>query len=571
VVTVSVVHDDRRDSASDSIGALQLLAEAAGAVHGPDGPDEKLAWFVEAARSLTGASVATYIDIRGVAGGSSVAAGVEASVVERLARPAVIDLLGVQRADVLLTEPLLTDPLLTDPRFRSFLDRSDLGPAPECILVPVQAYDESLHGVLLIGRRQATLFDAAEEAALDALAAHVGIAIDNFETVNRLTELQAVQREVVHQLQEAVRPQLPTVDAAEIGVYYLPADPSAPTGGDLYDCVVLPNGDLHLAVVDVMGKGVAATKDAVSVTHALRLMALDGCPMRDLVARAAALVSAQAPDLVATVLVVRYSPAEGVAHVAGGGHPPALVVSVDGDVRWVEAPGVAMGWPGAGSTGVTTVALQRSDTLVLYTDGLIEASKDILVGLDGIKAAAAETARYPAPHLARALVERALSGAMRRDDSLALVLRRRSPPRPDRAPVLAPFEYRFSPNPATVPLARHLFADWLEHLAVDDSERSDLILVASELCSNALRHSTGAPGALSLRSWADGDAVVVEVEDDGDGFELDDHYDDEIPDLYGEQGRGLYVVEALTDEMSVSRSDDHTVVRAVRRAVLPTP
>jgi len=217
-------------------------------------------------------------------------------------------------------------------------------------LVPVHAFDESLHGVLLIGRREPMLFDAAEEAAVYALAAHVGIAIDNFETVYRLTELQAVQREIVHQLQEAVRPQLPAVEAAELGVHYLPADPSSPTGGDLYDCVVLPNGDLHLAVVDVMGKGVAATKDAVSVTHALRLVALVGCSMRDLVARAAALVAAQAPDLVATVLVVRYSPADGVAHVAGGGHPPALVVSADGDVRWVEAPGIAMGWPGAGST-----------------------------------------------------------------------------------------------------------------------------------------------------------------------------------------------------------------------------
>ncbi|HEX8771340.1 MAG TPA: SpoIIE family protein phosphatase [Acidimicrobiales bacterium] len=333
---------------------------------------------------------------------------------------------------------------------------------------------------------------------------------------------------------------------------------------------MLPNGDLHLAVVDVMGKGVAATKDAVSVTHALRLMALDGCPMRDLVARAAALVAAQAPDLVATVVVVRYSPTDGVAHVVGGGHPPPLVVSMAGEVRWVEAPGVAIGWPGAGSMGVTTVALQRSDTLVLYTDGLIEASKDILVGLDGIKAAAAETGRYPANHLARALVERALSGAMRRDDSLALVVRRRSPRSPDTGPVLAPFEYRFSPIPATIPLARHLFADWLEHLAVDDSERSDLILVVSELCSNALSHSSGAPRSLALRAWAEGDAIVVEVEDDGAGFEIEDHYDDEMPDLDVEKGRGLYVVEALTDDISVRRDDaDHTVVRAIRRAVLP--
>jgi serine/threonine-protein kinase RsbW len=171
--------------------------------------------------------------------------------------------------------------------------------------------------------------------------------------------------------------------------------------------------------------------------------------------------------------------------------------------------------------------------------------------------------------VARALVQRALFGAQRRDDSLALVLRRRTPPAPSTGARLAPFEYRFSPSPATIPLARHLFADWLQYLAVDDAERSDLLLVVSELCSNAVRHASGAPGALALRAWAEGDAVVVEVEDDGAGFELVDRHGDDLPDPSAEQGRGLYVVEALTDDMSVRRHADHTVVRAVRRAVLP--
>ena len=45
--------------------------------------------------------------------------------------------------------------------------------------------------------------------------------------------------------------------------------------------------------------------------------------------------------------------------------------------------------------------------------------------------------------------------------------------------------------------------------------------------------------------------------------------DDEMPDVNAEQGRGLFVVEALADEMTVRRVDDRTYVRVVRRAVLP--
>jgi anti-sigma regulatory factor (Ser/Thr protein kinase) len=61
--------------------------------------------------------------------------------------------------------------------------------------------------------------------------------------------------------------------------------------------------------------------------------------------------------------------------------------------------------------------------------------------------------------------------------------------------------------------------------------------------------------------------VVLEVEDDGAGMELSHRLED--PDLDAEQGRGIYVVRALTDDLTVRRVEDRTVVRAVRRAVLP--
>jgi len=555
---------------------VDRLAHAAAAVHGPSGVEDKLTWVVNTARSITAASVAVYLDLRRGTGPGVTASGVSVTDVDRFARPAVRSLLDAGPA---LPVARRGEELLGDPRYLSFVHRAGLADDAASLFVPVLAVDGLPHGALLLAGRSGGgarthnaggpgTFDADEEAAVVALASHLGVALDNLEAFTRLTELQAAQRQVVHQLQEAVRPPMPMVDGVELGVHYLPADPGTPTGGDLYDWVVLPDGDLHVAVVDVMGKGVAATKDAVGVIHALRMLALDGCTMDHLVARAGTLATAQSPDLVATVLVVRYRPTDGAVLLAGGGHPPALIVSGSGAVRLVSAPGVAIGWPGAGSSEVVSLALDRRDTMVLYTDGLIEATKDILVGIDALTSAAAQTAQYPATHLARALVQRALAGAQRRDDSLALVLRRRTPPASVGARHPAPFEYRFSPSAATIPLCRHLFADWLEHLTVDDAERSDLLLVVSELCSNAVRHASGAPRALALRAWAEGGDVAVEVEDDGAGFELEGRYDDELPDADAEQGRGLYVVEALSDQVTVRRLEDRTLVRAVRRAVI---
>lgn len=558
-------------------GAVDVLTRAAQGVHSLGTRGEKLDWVVSTACEATGAHVAAFVGVRPLESAPVAAIGAPTIDVDRLLRPAMARLLarvGSEPEDgggpFERTTRLPASELMNQRAVRMFLQRLGL-PLPCGILcVPVPAADGSAHGVVLCVHPDPSHFTDADGAVLRAVGVHVGVALDNLVTMIRLAELEALQREAVHQLQEAVRPPMPSLDTAELGVHYLPADASAPTGGDLYDWMVMPGGDLHLAVIDVMGKGVAATKDAVGVMHALRMLALDGCPLHRMVARADALVTAHNPELVATVLLARYRPEDGVVHLAGGGQPPPLVVSSSADVRTVPVPGVAIGWPSAGTSEVVTLTLDRNETLIMYTDGLIEATKDVLAGLEMLCTAAAQTARYPAGHLARSLVERSLAGAMRRDDALALVLRRRVPPPVDVTPRIGPFSYRFSPNPATVPIGRHLLTDWFEHLGMDVGDRDDLVLAASELCSNAIRHSSGAPGALELRAWTEADSVLVEVADDGGGFGIEELSDEEDqPDLVAEQGRGLYVVRALVDLFEVRREEARTIVRVARRAVLP--
>jgi anti-sigma regulatory factor (Ser/Thr protein kinase) len=230
--------------------------------------------------------------------------------------------------------------------------------------------------------------------------------------------------------------------------------------------------------------------------------------------------------------------------------------------------GVPIGFPGAGSDSVVSVQLGRSDTAIFYTDGLIEATKDIIEGLESLARFAGETADYPAAPLARALVERSLAGAVRNDDSLALVLRRRSPPPPTAGRPLPPLEYRFTPSTAAVPLARHLLEDWLVRVPVERAEAADLLLVATELAANAVRHASGGPGSVSLRASVQGPDVMLEVSDDGGEPMLLPGPADELPDGLSERGRGLFLVQALVDQLDSSVVDGLTIVRAIRRAVV---
>src|SRR4028118_530620 len=145
--------------------------------------------------------------------------------------------------------------------------------------------------------------------------------------------------------------------------------------------------------------------------------------------RRAGLLDAQESELAATVIVARYSPDSGEVRVASGGHPPPMQVLPDGTVHQLAVSGGAIGWPGVGSDAIVSARLRPGESLIFYTDGLTEAHKDLMIGTAELVRHAGEIAELGAQELADSLVERALAGAERRDDSLALVVRRTAPAR----------------------------------------------------------------------------------------------------------------------------------------------
>ena len=370
----------------------------------------------------------------------------------------------------------------------------------------------------------------------------------------RLVEAEAAQRLVLEHLHEAVMPPLPELPGTELGVRYVASDPSEPTGGDLYDCQVLPDGSVHLAVVDVLGHGVRATQHALSVAHTLRTVVLEDTPLEDVVRRADELLGRQDPELVATVVLGRYEPATGRLRLAGGGHPPALVVQADGQVRQVQPEGGAIGWPLAGSSGVVETTLDHGDALVLYTDGLVEARKDIVEGIDALSVLAGSLVALPAAGMAAALVDDTLDGADRRDDTLALVVRRI----PRDGNQSAQWDLETGLDQAG--RGRRALTGWLGE---QGRPCDDAALVAGELLANAM---VRASSAVVLAARLTGGQLHLEVRDDGAGFEgaaADPRPEDE-------RGRGLAIVGALAQDVRVSSSPTGSSVSVVLDVAPPT-
>jgi serine phosphatase RsbU (regulator of sigma subunit)/PAS domain-containing protein/anti-sigma regulatory factor (Ser/Thr protein kinase) len=369
----------------------------------------------------------------------------------------------------------------------------------------------------------------------------------------RLVAQEAARRLVVEQLQAAVVPDKPNVPGVELAVAYVASDPKEPTGGDLWDWHVMPNGELHIAVVDVLGHGVAATKSALSVVHTLRAVALDDTPLEAMVERTATLLERQDPELVATVVLARLDPRTGRLRVASGGHPPALVVSADGRVRQITATGGAIGWPGAGSDGVEEVVLAPGDGLLLYTDGLVEARKDILEGLDSLARETASLAHLPVTEMTDELVARALAGADRRDDTLALVVRRSSVAGAVVPVPLPSGRWQIGPDRHAAQQARRDAVRWLDDRGVP---AGDAALVIAELLANAVR---AARSIVVLELSVELGRVHIAVSDDGSG--LEELPVDTLPPLDAEGSRGLFLVRRLSHGLLLDGSAVGTTVR----------
>lgn len=124
--------------------------------------------------------------------------------------------------------------------------------------------------------------------------------------------------------------------------------------------------------------------------------------------------------------------------------------------------------------------------------------------------------------------------------------------------------------PARLPQVRALrhAADAFLRSTVDEETRFQMLLVISELCTNAVEALHNPSAELVLRVRDSEDSTVIEVEDLGPGFASAIHQP--APDDDHERGRGLQVVRTLVEEINVDRAYGKTTVRCVvskRRAI----
>jgi serine phosphatase RsbU (regulator of sigma subunit)/anti-sigma regulatory factor (Ser/Thr protein kinase) len=237
--------------------------------------------------------------------------------------------------------------------------------------VPLEVQGRRL-GALRFSFNEARLFGEEERRFVLALAAQTAQALDR-------SQLQHARIDVSRRLQRSLLPPgLPAIPGLDVAAIYNPFGDGVDVGGDFYDLWEMAGGRWAVAVGDAAGTGPEAAALTAVVRHTLRALTLFLTdPMRVMEALNVALCAAARDDRFCTCIFGVITPGDTVElHLASGGHPPALVRRADGHVDAVHIGGSLLGVFPEVEVATVKVELGAGDTIVLLTDGVLEARRE---------------------------------------------------------------------------------------------------------------------------------------------------------------------------------------------------
>ncbi len=291
------------------------------------------------------------------------------------------------------------------------------------LAVPLVA-DGIIVGSLLCGlgdeRRErparATAYDVEDLFFTEEIGRRAGVAIVNSQRYEREHRIAIV-------LQEASLPRrLPDAAFLRFDAEYRPGNSEATVGGDWYDAFTLEDGRYAFTIGDVLGNGLNAAVTMTKLRQAMQTAAYLDADPNVMLDAADAMLRRHDPNSYATAVAAIYDPVTSRTIVASAGHPGPMLRSADGVVRQVQGTGMLLGLRTGHDRDIVEVPMPENTALVLFTDGLIEATRDLDEGYERLHDAISRIDPLVERRPAAALLADVLEGKSAQDDVAILVV-----------------------------------------------------------------------------------------------------------------------------------------------------
>ncbi|MGW4490548.1 SpoIIE family protein phosphatase [Streptomyces sp. NPDC004376] len=302
--------------------------------------------------------------------------------------------------------------------------------ATTAITVPLGAKGRITGALTLVRTDRVHPFDAEDLRVVTDLGRRVGMAIDNARRFGR-------QRAIAEAMQENLLTFVPQRGRIKLAARYQPAPVGSHVGGDWYDAFSLKDGTTALVIGDVVGHDLTAAAGMAQLRGILRSLAWDHIGPPDVIIdHLDDAMPAITTVPMATLVLARIlgNPCTGpwALQWANAGHPPPLLLTPDGEAKYLEAGSGLLLGTGLREGGKRTCATQplpAGSTLLLYTDGLIEIpGSDLANGLNRLRRHARALVREPLEILCDRLLTHMPPGGT--DDVALLALRLPAPEGP---------------------------------------------------------------------------------------------------------------------------------------------
>jgi serine phosphatase RsbU (regulator of sigma subunit) len=231
-------------------------------------------------------------------------------------------------------------------------------------------------GVLLVQEAPGGLrFRSRRLDIINGIAQQAALAIQNDRLQDEMVLRERLETEVelARQIQQTFIPEtLPLLSGWDLAARWLTA---RQVGGDFYDVMELPGGRIGLFIADVADKGIPAALFMALTRTLVRASVIGTESPAEALRRVNNLLIPDTEQgmFVTAVYAVLY-PESGELVYANAGHNPPLWLTADGKIERLTRTGMALGVVEGTSMEDRRIELNPGDGLLLYTDGLSEAS-----------------------------------------------------------------------------------------------------------------------------------------------------------------------------------------------------
>jgi anti-sigma regulatory factor (Ser/Thr protein kinase)/GAF domain-containing protein len=405
--------------------------------------------------------------------------------------------------------------------------------------------ESELIGVLHVGTLTPRRFDQKDMAVLQLAAARAAPGIERARLFSALEH----EHQVAVLLQRSLLPRaLPETVGIKVAARYLAARDEV--GGDWYDVIELPRGLVGLVIGDVVGHGVRAAALMGQLRTALHSYALEGQgPARtlELVDR---FVQSMGEYAMATAAYAVFDPETGRLRVATAGHLPPIVASAR-DARLLDlVPGAPLGGFPYGSCPEQEFTIGTGETVVLYTDGLVE-RRGIPLSEGINELASVLSGARSADEACRRALDSMVPDEGLGDDLAILAL--------TNVAIPDDLHLELPADPQVLSGIRRLLRRWLRSHGAEEPLISEIALAANEACANAIEHAyPPGPASFELDARLTGQEpaeIVITVRDTGQWR----------PPRGESRGRGLTIIEGAMDNLELNPTEQGTTVVMRRR------